>query len=375
MRRREEAPELEVTADAFGPAEADPRRALGSDPFEALDEPDPVEVWLDALERIARQRVESTDSTAEATSKEVRAAVRRLPVPPAVPRRRTPALSEVEVPLPPEGLERFLGNETRRRITALLDGLSASGAYDRFGLSPEALRRTFPLVYALYRFYFRVRSQGHENLPSEGPAILVSNHGGLLPFDGAMTVLDVFLHTDPPRLPRAIVDRWAGTLPYVNVFFARVGQVIGTRENFSTLLDDGELLLEFPEGIEGILKPIHQRYRLQSFHVGFMEHALRARVPIVPVAILGSDDQAPILYDVKPLARRLGLPTAPITPTFPWFGPMGLLPYPVGYRITYGEPIPVHERFGPEAAEDVRLVQSLVGQVRRSVQQLLDRSR
>jgi 1-acyl-sn-glycerol-3-phosphate acyltransferase len=372
MRRREEGPELEATADAFGPAEADPRRALGSDPFEALDDPDPIEVWLDALERVARQHA---DSAAEATSKEVRAAVRRLPVPPVVPRRRTPALSEVEVPLPPEGLERFLGNETRRRITALLDGLSASGAYDRFGLSSETLRRTLPLVYALYRFYFRVRSQGHENLPSEGPAILVSNHGGLLPFDGAMTVLDVFLHTDPPRLPRAIVDRWAGTLPYVNVFFARVGQVIGTRENFSTLLDDGELLLEFPEGIEGIRKPIHQRYRLQSFHVGFMEHALRARVPIVPVAILGSDDQAPILYDVKPLARRLGLPTAPITPTFPWFGPMGLLPYPVGYRITYGEPIPVHERFGPEAAEDGRLVQSLVAQVRRSVQQLLDKSR
>jgi 1-acyl-sn-glycerol-3-phosphate acyltransferase len=109
--------------------------------------------------------------------------------------------------------------------------------------------------------------------------------------------------------------------------------------------------------------------------VGFIEHALRARAPIVPMAFIGSDDQAPILYDFKPIAKRLGLPVLPITPTFPWLGPLGLLPYPVGYRIVYGEPLPFHERFGPEGAEDARLVRYLANQVRRSVQQLVDRSR
>ena len=123
------------------------------------------------------------------------------------------------------------------------------------------------------------------------------------------------MHTDPPRLARSVVDRWAGTLPWVNVFYARVGQVIGTRENFVDLLDDGQLILVFPEGIEGIRKRITQRYRLQRFRVGFIEQALRARAPIIPVAFIGSDDQTPILYDVKPLARRLGLPVAPITPS------------------------------------------------------------
>jgi 1-acyl-sn-glycerol-3-phosphate acyltransferase len=205
--------------------------------------------------------------------------------------------------------------------------------------------------------------------------VLAANHGGLLPFDGAMAVLDLVLHGDPPRLARAIVDRWAGSLPWVNVFFARVGQVTGTHENFERLLDDGEVVLVFPEGMEGIRKPITQRHRLQRFHVGFVEHALRARAPIVPMAILGSDDQAPILFDVKPLARLLGLPAAPITPTFPWLGPLGLLPYPVRYRITYGEPLRFHERFGPGAAEDPAVVRALAGQVRRAVQRLIDERR
>jgi 1-acyl-sn-glycerol-3-phosphate acyltransferase len=190
-----------------------------------------------------------------------------------------------------------------------------------------------------------------------------------------MVVIDSLLNTDPPRLPRAIVDRWAGSLPWVNVFYARVGQVIGTRENFADLLDDGQLVLVFPEGIDGIRKTVTQRYRLQRFRVGFVEQALRAGAPIVPVAIIGSDDQTPILYDVKPLARRLGLPVAPITPTFPWMGPLGLLPYPVSYRIVYGEPLRYHERFGPEGADDARLVRYIANQVRRDVQQLVDRSR
>jgi 1-acyl-sn-glycerol-3-phosphate acyltransferase len=151
--------------------------------------------------------------------------------------------------------------------------------------------------------------------------------------------------------------------------------VVGTRENFSDLLDDDQLVMVFPEGMEGVRKTVTQRYRLQHFRVGFIEHALRAGVPIIPVAFVGSDDQAPILYDIKPLAKRLGLPVAPITPTFPWLGPLGLLPYPVSYKIVYGEPLMFHQRFGPDGAEDSRLVRYLANQVRRSVQLLLDRNR
>ena len=213
-----------------------------------------------------------------------------------------------------------------RRLAAVAHLAEGEVPYDRFGFSPSATRQALPWFLALYHYYFRVKSEGHENLPTEGAAILAGNHSGLLPFDAAMGVVDLLLHPDQPRLARTIIDRWAGQLPWVNIFYARVGQVVGTHENFADLLDEGQLLMVFPEGMEGVRKTIAQRYRLQPFRVGFIEHALRSGASIVPMAVIGSDDQMPVLYDVKPLARRLGLPLAPISPTFPWGGPLGLLP-------------------------------------------------
>ncbi len=353
--------------------------ALGHDPLAERVDIDPFVERLEELGRApARQRprppLRPAPEGPRRGSEESRAAPDAAPLP---RRRRTviPSLSELEVPEPAGWLDRVLGENERRRLAAISHLVEGAAPFDRFGFSPETAKAAFPWFYALYRFYFRVRSQGHENIPTDGPAVLVANHGGLLPFDAAMGVIDILLHTDPPRLARAIVDRWAGELPWINVFFARVGQVIGTRENFADLLDDGQPVLVFPEGTEGIGKSITQRYRLQNFRVGFIEQALRARAPIVPVAFIGTDDQAPILYNLKPLARRLGVPVAPITPTFPWLGPLGLLPYPVSYRIRYGEPLCIHERFGPEGASDTRLVRYLANQVRRSVQLLVDRSR
>lgn len=343
-------------------------RALGRDPFAETVGTRPF-----------LERIEARAPSARAPGRRTQAPGPRPVAPPPPPsparRARPPRLSEVDPPEPLRGLERLLDDEDRRRVAALARAACGEEAYDRFGLSVGSVRSAFPWFYALYRLWFRVRSEGHANLPAEGPAVLAGNHGGLLPFDGAMTVMDVLLHTDPPRLPRTIVERWAGSLPFVNVFFARVGQVVGTRENFADLLGQDQLVLVYPEGIAGIRKTIAHRYRLQSFHVGFVEEALRAGAPIVPVAVVGAEDQSPILFDVKPLARRLGLPTLPITPTFPWLGPAGLLPYPVPYRIVYGEPLDVHERFGPDAADDARLVRYLANQVRREVQRLVDRHR
>jgi 1-acyl-sn-glycerol-3-phosphate acyltransferase len=362
---------------------ASDRPLLGRDPFDALLDFDPFEEGLAALARQhARGGAPSVEPETSGSPRDDEARVdvppppSRDPEPARLERRRwttTPSLSEIE-PLEPSGIiERWLGADERRRLAALQHLVESELSYDRFGLSPDALRRAFPFFYALYRLYFRVQSRSHEQVPVRGPAILASNHGGLLPFDGAMLIVDLLLHTDPPRLARAIVDRWAGALPFVNIFYARVGQVVGTRENFADLLADGQLVLVFPEGVAGIRKNITQRKHLQPFHSGFVEEALRARAPIVPTAVLGTDDQAPILYDFQGLAKRLGLPALPITPTFPWLGPLGLLPYPVRYRIVYGEPMLLHERFGPEDADDPRLVRYLARQVRQRVQQLVDR--
>jgi 1-acyl-sn-glycerol-3-phosphate acyltransferase len=217
-----------------------------------------------------------------------------------------------------------------------------------------------------------VESSGHQAIPEKGPAILAGNHGGLLPFDGAMIVVDVLLHGRPPRLLRAVVERWAGTLPFVNVFYARVGQVIGTRDNVRSLLETDNLVLVFPEGVAGIRKKAAERYVLQRFNVGFIEESLRYRVPIVPLAVVGADDQAPILFDVKPLARILGLPVFPITPTFPLLGPLGLLPYPVRYEIRYGDPFRFYEEYPQEAADDPHAVRYMAEQVRRRIQEMVD---
>jgi 1-acyl-sn-glycerol-3-phosphate acyltransferase len=266
----------------------------------------------------------------------------------------------------------MLDREDEERIASLIAANEAA-PYDPLGLSPRTARRALAFFKLLYRYYFRVESSGHQVIPEKGGAILAANHGGLLPFDGAMTVVDVFTKADPPRVTRSIVERWAGTLPFVNVFYARIGQVIGTRENFRNLLQSDQLVLVFPEGVEGIRKKAAERYVLQRFHVGFVEESLRHRVPIIPTAVVGADDQAPILFDVKPLARWLGLPVFPITPTFPLLGPLGLLPYPVKYEISYGEPFRFYEEYPQEAAADPHAVRYMAEQVRRRIQEMVDR--
>ena len=379
MSREPAGPGQEPLLDAH-PGEAlapagGPRRALGRDPLEEAGGPDPLLERLPAArggggslrapaQRTPRRRPSGTGSGRPAAER--RSSGTPFRAPPRDPLDAQPETGSV--------LGRLSGVD-RRRWDALSHLVEDERSYDAFGLSPEALRKALPAVHALYRYWFRVRSEGHEHIPVDGPAILAANHGGLLPFDGAMGILDVFLNTDPPRLPRALVDRFAGRLPFVNVLFARLGQVTASRENFRDLLAREQLVWIFPEGIEGIRKPVAQRYRLQHFHEGFAEEALRARVPIVPVAILGAEDQAPVLYDMQPLARRLGLPAAPITPTFPWLGPLGLLPYPVRYRILYGPVFHPAEHFGPEAAEDPRAVAALATRIRSTIQHMVDRNR
>ncbi len=266
----------------------------------------------------------------------------------------------------------LLGREEEERMARISASYDYK-PYDPLGLSPKVSRRALALFKLLYRYYFRVESSGHALLPEKGGAILAANHGGLLPFDAAMAIVDVFLRAEPPRLMRSIVERWAGTLPYLNIFYARVGQVIGSRENFRQLLRSDQLVLVFPEGVEGIRKKAAERYVLQRFNVGFVEESLRHRVPIVPMAIVGADDQAPILFNIKPLARWLGLPVFPITPTFPILGPLGLLPYPVKYEIRYGEPFRFYEEYPEEAAQDPHAVRYMAERVRRRIQELVDR--
>ncbi len=265
----------------------------------------------------------------------------------------------------------LLDPEDEERASALLAEFEGH-PYDSLGLNPRVTRRALGVFKQLYRHYFRVESSGHAVIPEKGAAILVANHGGLLPFDATMVVTDLVLRANPPRLARAVVDRWAGTVPFVNVFYSRVGQVVGTRDNFRELLGREQIVLVFPEGMAGVRKLAAERYVLQRFGLGFIEESLRHRTMIIPVAIIGADDQAPILYDVKPLARLLGLPFFPITPTFSLLGPLGLLPYPVKYEITYGEPFRFYEEFPVKALEDPHALRYMAEQVKQRIQRMVD---
>ena len=207
--------------------------------------------------------------------------------------------------------------------------------YDTFGFDPQALALAARLSRFAYERYFRVESSGIEHLPRRGAAILVANHGGTLPLDAVLIVLDVLRRTDPPRVPRPIGDVFIPLLPGLGSLFARVGMVGGARNNFRHLLEVGELPLVFPEGVPGISKGFRRRYELQEWRVGHVELAIRHRVPIVPIAVVGAEEAWPLIGRIDSF-HWFGAPFLPI--------PLVPLPLPVRCHVHYGEPIALHEQ-------------------------------
>lgn len=215
---------------------------------------------------------------------------------------------------------------------------------DPFGFDLDfALAAVAPFLW-LYRNYFRVEAHGLEKVP-KGRVLLIANHSGQLPLDGAMITVAMLIDAKPARSIRSMVEKWMPTLPYVSTFMARTGQIVGTPENCRRLLSAGEAILVFPEGARGITKLWPQRYQLQEFGLGFMRLALETHTPIVPIAVVGAEEQAMALFDLKPMAKLLGFPAFPITPT-------GLpLPLPSKYHLYFGEPLHFTGRPDDEDAE------------------------
>jgi 1-acyl-sn-glycerol-3-phosphate acyltransferase len=204
----------------------------------------------------------------------------------------------------------------------------AGYGYDIFGLHPPTLASAVVAAKPIYERYFRVKSSGAVRIP-EGPVILVANHAGVLPVDGAMLCMDVLLNSEPRRIPRAIADHFVPRLPLVSTLFARLGVVSGTRSNVRQLLERGELLVIFPEGVSGPAKDFRNRYTLQEWSVGFAELAIRYRASVVPVSILGSEESWPLVAKLG--LHAFGAPYIPI--------PLSPVPLPVHYEIRYGSPL------------------------------------
>lgn len=259
-------------------------------------------------------------------------------------------------------IDRRLGSEVARRSNALTIRQNEYG-YDSFGFHRDSLRYPILLTRWLYRSYFRGVAYGLENVPATGRCLFVANHSGQLPFDGLIIAAALFLDAPAPRLVRSMVEHFVPTVPFVSYLLSRWGQITGTPENCRRLLAADEAILVFPEGTRGISKPFSRRYQLTDFGHGFMRLALETRATIIPVAVIGAEEQAPAV-NVKPLARLLGMPAFPLVP-YPPFVPV--LPLPVKYRLYFGEPL----CFEGDSDDDEEVIDEKVRAVRNRIQSML----
>lgn len=252
--------------------------------------------------------------------------------------------------------------EAERERLRNLTFADAGHGYDPFGLHPDFVAFGEAITAPLYNRYFRVESSGHENIPATGAAVLAANHSGAIPFDSAMIWADVVRHTNPPRVPRPVADHFVPMIPIIGILFARGGMVGGSRGNARTLLERGELLLIHPEGVPGIAKSFKLRYQLQDWRVGHVELAIRHGAPVIPVAVVGAEEQMPQIGRI-PISIA-GMPFIPVTIT--------PLPMPVKYHIRYGAPIPVNELYTPDQADDPASVREAATLVKKTVQRMID---
>ena len=269
----------------------------------------------------------------------------------------------------PEPLREIV-ERVEHRLARLPTRLNGYG-FDPFGLDPRYGRDLLLSMALVYRFWLRVETRGVDRVP-EGRVLLVANHAGnTFAWDGTMLGMAMLLEAEPPRLVRGMGEYYLQTLPFFSVFMHRMGSVVGTPSNCAQLLEHGEAVTVFPEGQRGFVKPWTQRYQLQTFGLGFMRLALETDTPIVPIGIVGGEEQSPGIANVRPLGRLIGAPAFPITPTFPWLGLGGFLPLPVKFRIHFGEAM----RFEGDPNEDDAAIEARVETVKEAIRGLIAEGR
>ena len=245
---------------------------------------------------------------------------------------------------------------------------------DEFGFDPDLNASVLmPAALALYRNWFRVRARGLEHIPDSGAALIVANHSGVLPLDAIMLQASVFAEHPAGRNLRLLGADLVYSLPVLGSLARRSGHTRADPGQALRLLSAGELVGVFPEGFKGIGKPFSERYQLQRFgRGGFARTALQTGVPIIPCAIVGAEEIYPMISNSAGLARALRLPYFPITPLFPWLGPVGAVPLPSNWLIEFGEPVPTAGLAAGTGDElDPGLVASLADQVRDTIQERL----
>lgn len=269
-------------------------------------------------------------------------------------------------------ISRYLRPSTYGRRVGEIGMFWNSADVGPFGFDPRFWSRVKPVFEFLFKHYWRVELTGEENIPDSDRALLVANHSGSLPWDGIMLRLAIEKCLPSKRAVRFLVEDFIFHFPFLGTFVNRVGGVRACQDNATRLLNQGHLVGVFPEGVKGIGKLYNQRYKLQRFgRGGFVRLALRTSSPIVPVAIVGAEEAYPMLSRMKWLARPMDLPYFPMTPTFPWLGPLGLLPLPSKWLIAFGRPIHLQK---PDLDSDdyEAVIMEMVEKVRSSIQEMVD---
>ena len=252
----------------------------------------------------------------------------------------------------------------------------AVGAYEidpDSGFDPELNRAVLmPAARALYRNWFRVRMRGLEHVPAEGPALVVANHSGVLPLDALMLQVGLLDEHPAERNLRMLSADMVYSLPLLGRVARASGHVPANPAEAEKLLATGELVGVFPEGFKGIGKPFRDRYRLQRFgRGGFARLALRLGIPLIPCAIVGAEEIYPMVADWTEVAARLKLPYFPITPLFPWLGPLGAIPLPSNWLIEFCDPVRT-DAFAPDQCEDEDVISELADKVKDTIARKLD---
>ena len=225
-----------------------------------------------------------------------------------------------------------------------------------------------PLTRALYQNWFRIEMRGVEHVPDEGGALVVANHSGVLPFDAIMLQTGLLDAHPQHRNLRLLGADLVYAIPGLATLAVKSGHTRADPAEAARLLAGGDLVGVFPEGFKGIGKPFRERYQLQRFgRGGFAATAIEAGVPIVPCAIVGAEEIYPMIGNARPLARILGLPYFPVTPLFPWLGPIGAIPLPSNWIIEFLPPVPTHDY--PVGDEDA--IAELSDRIRDTIQQKL----
>ena len=283
-----------------------------------------------------------------------------------------PARSGPEVGDPPGRPETVWERRIAGGLAFLRRRITGDYEVDDFGFDRDLTEHLLaPPFRPLYERWFRVEATGLEHVPATGGALVVANHSGTLPLDAVMTALALLDHHPAHRPLRMLGADLVFRTPGLGPLARKSGQTLACNPDAERLLAAGELVGVWPEGFKGIGKPFADRYKLQRFgRGGFVSAALRTRVPIVPCSIVGAEEIYPMLGNARTLARLVGLPYVPITPTFPLLGPLGLVPLPSKWYIEFGEPIDT-AALPEDAADDPTLVFNVTDQVRETIQQTL----